>query len=201
MRRSLLMVLLLGFSAAAHAQSRTPSFFVEGAAFDDHDVQRSRSASDVMGGALSVGVRVSPHFSIRFDAERPAFHTVTYLNSSASFRFVEKDSFRTGTYVVNFAGHIAAGNVIDVSLLAGLGRTVQESRLSGFEEYLNRDGSVARHEDIDNHYLYRGVALTFGTDIAVRLTPHLAIVPELRAHLFSEYQSTIRAKMALRWTF
>jgi hypothetical protein len=47
---------------------------------------------------------------------------------------------------------------------------------------------------------YRTVALTAGVDVALGLTPHLAVVPELRFHGLND-ESATRAKVAVRWTF
>jgi hypothetical protein len=203
MRPSILVLLLLALPSDARAQVSHPSIFVEGALFDDLDVPNTRAA-DTMGGALTVGLRLSRRFSIRFDAEVPGFHTYTYPAGSAFFRVAVSETFRTSTYIVSFAGHIPAGKTIDVGLLAGLGRGLRESRLSGFEEYLYRDGTVARHEDINYRYVQPEGALTFGTDVAVRLTSHLAVVPELRANI-SAYDgvgvAAVHSKLALRWTF
>ena len=187
----------------AHAQITTSSLFVEGAVFGDRDGSRSVTPPMTTGVASTIGFRLNRSWSVRFDVEVPADHSLpTYASFfPGRYRVEEMTSVRTITYDATLAWHAQARSNVDIALMAGLGTAVSQTSTAGFSDTLSQDGSIARHVDLNRHSSYNNGSLTFGTDVAVQLTPHIAIVPELRIHLFSEYGSVVRPKLALRWTF
>jgi hypothetical protein len=201
MRIATALVLLLGTAATVRAQS--PSIFVEGALFHDGDTQRTAGAP---GGGATVGVRLSPHFSIRFDSEFPGWSERSYSDfyaSSCSPQFCVVSSTsagRTITYAVMFGGHFQPHRSIDVAVLGGLSTADHRSRY--YEAYDSRTaaGALIRYTD-DSHYESRSALLSFGAETSFSVSRHLAFVPEIRTHVYPEFGAFVRPRIAARWTF
>ena len=204
MRIATVIFLLFGVPATAHAQTAPSSIFVEGAMFADHDPTHYHSdARFTAGGGGTIGFRLTPRLSARFDVEVPTFDTRTYSEFyPGALRSTAILSARTLTYAGLFGWHVQPyGNRVDLSFLAGLASAVTERHDSGSNEILAKDGSVVRRESWSAPYSSRSGALTYGVDATVPLSAHLSVVPELRFHTYSEYGTIARSKVAIRWTF
>jgi hypothetical protein len=198
-RTLIFVVLLLAFSTAVGAQNTESALFVESALIGDYT--RSQS-STVLGGSVSIGFRLAKHFGVRFDVEVPCMHTRTLNTENPGvFRTVDSFSSRTITYGVMAAGDVQTHKRVNLAFLAGLSDAVPETRGSGYLEILAKDGSVVRREDRNSSWSDHTGALSYGVDVAVTVTSHLAIVPELRFHTYGEFQTVSRPKVAVRWTF
>jgi hypothetical protein len=198
-RTPIFVLLLLAFSTAARAQNTASAIFVEGALLGDYT--RSQS-STVLGGSGSIGFRLARHFGVRFDVEVPTMHTRTLdTENPGVFRTVDSFSSRTITYGVMAAGDVQVHNRVNLAFLAGLSEAVPETRGSGYLEILAKDGSVVRRDDRNSSWSDHTGALSCGVDVAVTVTSHVAVVPELRFHTYSEFTTVTRPKVAIRWTF
>jgi hypothetical protein len=196
MRISILVALVMSVAAGARAQNREPHLFVDGALLGDRDPKYPFESSMALGGSGAIGLRISKHFSVRFEAEVPAMHTETFRGGYTFFA-TETETFRTTTYSGLLAGHYQAHKKVNVAFLAGLSAARHEGQGSDFLETPGPNGAVVHHWLVS----YRTGALTTGLDAAVSLTPHLAIVPGVRFHTDLNSFASTRPKVALRWTF
>jgi hypothetical protein len=201
MRISILVALVVLVAAGARAQNREPRLFVDGALLGDRDPKYPFESSMAVGGSGAIGFRISNHFSVRFEAEVPVMHTGTVNTNYGGRVMSETESFRTTTYAALFAGHYQAHKKVDLAFLGGLSAAIPETRYSGYFETLSASGAVVRHDYPDSRGSYRTGVLTTGVDVAISLTPHFAIVPELRFHTELEYLTLARPKVAIRWRF
>jgi hypothetical protein len=106
------------------------------------------------------------------------------------------------------AGHLNVGNVrasrhvrlSPTPLASGFVWTAATTSLSG-PTYVERTSAVRQSEVVDNV-----PALAVGFNLALDLTRHLALVPEVRAHALSLNSGgpsafVLRPGLAVRWTF
>jgi hypothetical protein len=86
--------------------------------------------------------------------------------------------------------------------LALLFEAVRPSSTRRFSKFLGPTAGavVVRYNDTRGGRPARD-ALSGGADVALSLTPHLAIVPGVRFHTELEYLALARPKVAIRWTF
>jgi hypothetical protein len=203
-RTSLFVLLLIAAATSAHAQPRAASLFVEGALLGDFDSSQRRSDFEPprpasAGGSGAIGFQAG-HFTARFEAEVPAFHSSTFTETYAGLKRFDVASFRTITYGALFGGRFQPYRKVELAALAGFSDAIQEDRFSGYDETLLPNGAVVRN-DISSRSSYRGGGFIAGADAAVRMTPHLSLVPELRFLVYNEYGSVFRPGLAIRWTF
>jgi hypothetical protein len=183
MRILILVVVALAAATEAAAQRHESALFLEGAFLGDHEVKGQSVPPMTVGGGGAIGFQISRHFSLRFEAEAPLMHTVDFGDQT----FSATDRFRTTTYSTLAAGHYQPHRRVTLAFLGGLSAANSETRRSvDSREY---------------RWSFKAGALTAGVDAAVALTPHLAIVPEVRFHAYNEYSTGTRPKVAIRWTF
>jgi hypothetical protein len=204
MRTSCFVLLLIAVATSAHAQGRTSSLFVEGALLGDFDSSQPRSVlappwPASAGGSGAIGFQAG-HFTARFEAEVPAFHSRTLTETYAGLKSVDVASFRTIIYGALFGGRFRPHRKVELAALAGFSDAIHEDRFSGYDETFLPNGAIVRN-DINSRSSYRGAALTAGADAAVRMTSHLLLVPELRFLVHNEYGAVVRPKLAVRWMF
>ena len=199
MRTRIFVLLLLASSPAARAQNTEQALFVEGALIGDH----TRSQSPMtLGGSGSIGVRLARHFGVRFDVEVPTMHArALNTDSPGVARTIFSFSSRTITYGVMAAGDVQTHKRVNLAFLAGLSIAVPETRGSGYTEFFAQNGSVVRREDLNSYWSDHMGALSYRVDVAVTVTSHVAVVPELRFHTYGEFTTVTRPKVAVRWTF
>jgi len=198
-RSPIFVLLLLAFSAAARGQNTGSALFVEGALIGDHTRSQSSLA---LGGSGSIGFRLARHFGVRFDVEVPTLQTRTLNTDSPGVaRTIFSFSSRTITYGVMAAGDVQTHKRVNLAFLAGLSVAAPETRGSGYTEVLAQNGSAVRREDLNSYWSDHTGALSYGVDVAVTVTSHVAIVPELRFHTYGEFTTVTRPKVAVRWTF
>jgi hypothetical protein len=90
---------------------------------------------------------------------------------------------------------------VDVAFLVGLSEAIHDTRNSGYSDTTLLRTVEVVHEEFTSRSSDSVGAVTAGVDAAVNLTRHLAIVPEVRFHLYNEYGAVTRPKVAVRWTF
>jgi len=200
MRTSILVLLVLSAAAPAHAQSNS-RIFVEGAFFEDFDSSHRQTSSGAPGGSTATGFQLNDRLSVRFEADIPTRHHLSLTEGAGPFRITDSHDFRAVTYGVFFAGHVQPHKRVDLALLAGISNALLQERYSESLEQLAPNGSVVRRDQFSNEASERVGAFGFGADVAIAMTRHLAVVPEVRFQAFNEYGQVIRPKLAVRWTF
>jgi hypothetical protein len=203
---------LLMFAIApreAAAQSRPISVFVEGAFLEDHDPTRFGPTGTRPGGGVTLGLMVSPRYSLRFDLEIPDWYTTTDTFNNTVGDHIEVNSHRQGDRTIAYAmlvgRHYQPYRGLALTLAAGVTSTEREGRSTGFTELRSREGAILRHSDFDQHWGDQWLALTLGLDAEFVVMPHLAIVPEVRLHTYPPSDSPAslitRPRIAVRWRF
>ena len=153
------------------------------------------------GGSGAIGFQVNRHFSVRFEAEVPGVHARTFNTNYPSLVETYTDSYRTSTYGALFAGHAQPYERVDMAFLVGLSEAIHDTRSAGFSDTTQPRTGVVVHSDWDSRRSEGVGSLTAGFDVAVSLTRHFAIVPELRFRIYNEYGAVTRPKVAVRWIF
>jgi hypothetical protein len=195
-------VLLMVFAAATARAQNTGALFVDGAVLGDRDgTHWTFGPSMASGAGGAIGFRMSNRFSIRFEAEVPAMHTGRVTASYGSTIATDTASFRTATYGALFGTHFQPHRRMDLALLLGLSDAVIDTRFSGYFEGPTTGGVVVRYNEYNSGGTAHSRALSGGADVALRLTPHLSIVPEVRFHTYWDFATVTRTKVAVRWTF
>jgi len=202
MRISIVVLLLISATPTAMAWAGDSVLFVDGAFLGDHDGSRWIQTPMALGGSGAIGFRASRHFSVRFEAEVPGIHARTLTtNYPGLLNTSDTESFRTITYGALFAVHYPVHQRVDVAFLVGLSEAIHDTRNSGYSDTTLLRTVEVVHEEFTSRSSDSVGAVTAGVDAAVNLTRHLAIVPEVRFHLYNEYGAVTRPKVAVRWTF
>lgn len=204
MRTSVFVLLLIATAASARAQVPASGLFVEGALLGDYDSSRGPSPfltapPASAGGSGAIGLQAG-HFTARFEAVVPAFHSRTFTETHTGLKTVDVESFRTITYGALFGGCFQPYSRVELAALAGFSDAIEETRYSGYSERFLANDAVSR-EDINSRSSYPRGAVTAGVDSAVRVTSHLSLVPELRFLVYTEYGSVFRPRLGVRWMF
>lgn len=222
----LLLLSVLATPVVAVAQTRTGAVFVtasaiaaidqapdaaQGALFTTPD-----SGGTAGGGALGLGIHITPRFSARLEAQVSGkVRSDTTLPSVLSTPVFELPGLpllrleqtlstsRQDTPVFALLGYHLDGARLSLQLVGGLGvvhqersttlrtRVVSGSLPPGFG--LDDVGSGVSTSD------YQSVAVV-GADAALGLGAHAALVPQVRAYVLSGGLS-LRPGLGLRWTF
>lgn len=226
---SLALVLLVSTPALVLAQPSTGTVFISGGAFaaieesptsSGFGVPEPDSGGTVAGGMLGVGIHLTEKISARVEwsltdtlRQRQDAYGYPYLASdiaswmpmtsigrpgdtSLSLFPVTPETKRTTAAAFALLGyHVPAGRA-SIELVGGLG-------------LLNNDVETSYDVRIAAERLtvpaayttstYHAVAVV-GADIAVRLTDHAAVVPQVRAYALGGGLS-VRPGLSLRWTF
>jgi hypothetical protein len=204
-------VFLLLATTASHvsAQAQTPVVFVEGVLLADLDPAGSGQGGIRPAGGGTFAFRVNPRYSVRLDVEiSDAYATANNYSvrigdhiDAGSTRRSEQQNF----YAILIGRHVQANRVLELTILGGLSSTDGESRISGFTEVRSMDGGTLTHSVVDQHWRNYSGALSGGVDAAFALSPHLALVSELRIHAFpfADVPPTVmaRPRVAVRWSF
>ena len=188
--------LLLLAMTAAHARAQnlpTRSTFVEGSLLVDRDPtypNPSRQTELRPGGGAAVGTRLTRHsrYSIRFDFELPDSHV------SDVYPVGLRTERRTNAYGLLLGRHFQPNRSVELTVVGGFSAT-QARRSIVIDQR-----SIAMSQSTDWM-----PAVSTGVDVAIGLTPHLALVPELRFHMSPAYPSLsliiARPRIAVRWRF
>lgn len=226
---SLVLALLLSAPVVALAQPSTGTVFVSGGAFaaieqtptsTGFGTPESDGGGTVAGGMLGVGIHLTEKISARVEwsltdalRDRREGFTLPFLTSeivsslpmtsigrfgepSLSVVPITPETKRTTAAAFAMLGyHVPAGRA-SIELVGGLG-------------LLNTDLETSYDVRIATERLtvpaaftsstYHAVAVV-GADVAVRLTDHAALVPQVRAYALGGGLS-VRPGLSLRWTF
>ena len=193
MRITIGALLLLAMTAGqARAQNLpTRSAFVEGSLLVDRDPTYPSPGSQTElrpGGGAAVGTRLTRHsrYSIRFDFELPDSHVSDVYPAGL------RTERRTNAYGVLLGRHYQPNRSVELTVVGGFSATQVRRSIVIEERSIAMSQSTAWMP-----------AVSTGVDVALGLTPHLALVPELRFHVYPEYPSLIiaRPRIAVRWRF
>lgn len=209
-------------ACTAWAQPASGTVFISGAAFAAIEkapeakgigITAGDASGTVAGGALGIGVYLTPRVSARFewsltDALKESQHLgISPLAATSAAGLVfpgttivdqtyeSRRSTAAGFALLGF--HVAAGRA-SVEVLGGLGLVHQDMTTSYDVRILPAFGlPVPRTDYTASSY---AAAAVVGADLAVGLTEHASIVPHVRAYALSGGLS-LRPGLALRWTF
>ena len=193
--------------------------FVEAAAMTERDPTEFFYGSDAgIAGRAAVGAPLSGANGLRFEVDVPRWRVLDTASSSPVYcaegahcvggvgyvpaRTTSHAAVRTVSYALLYARELPAMGRVLVSLVAGGAVEKRAFRSSGSFDELGPDGSVVRHNAFDDDRGKDWFAAVFGVDAEVRLTPHLAVTPQVRFHTFPYPKvSIVRPGVALRWRF
>lgn len=218
------LLLVVGTPLVSFAQSSSGTVFISGGAFaaiersptsSGYGVPESDASGTVAGGGLGVGIHLTEKVSARMEwsltdslRQRQDFYgyplltpeLIAALSSPGSLGALvvpgapeTKRTTAAGFALLGY--HVAAGRA-SIELVGGLGllntdvETSYDVRIAA--ERLTVPAAYSTST-------YHAVAVV-GADVAVRLTDHAAVVPQVRAYALGGGLS-IRPGLSLRWTF
>ncbi len=227
MRRvaSLVPVLLAASTLMATAQPSSGTVFISAAAFAAIEKEPTfgglgQPAGDlggtVAGGALGLGVHLTEKVSARFewsltdtlrqslDYSYPFYPPhilavlalpVDLLPSTVPANSETRRSTSAGFALLGY--HVTAGRA-SIEVLGGLG-IINTDVTTDYDFRIARSFASIYPLPSNSNSTYDAVAVV-GADVAVALTEHAAIVPQVRAYVRDGGMS-VRPGLALRWTF
>jgi hypothetical protein len=209
--------LAFGLRVAAQTKSAA-TLAIDGAVLSEFDSRDDRLPSSAFGAGLNLVVFVSPRISIGAEVDLPTTRAYDGTVRTARPDGTSEVSFRRDTFrgpmtsaIVGF--HFRTGTRVCVALITGLGI---EHRIHGAYVYvdtLDASGAVTQHVIIDtsgppNSGTEEWWQVPVGFDVAFALTPHLSLVPQIRAYLdpFAGLDGCCgglhsKQRMAIRWSF
>jgi hypothetical protein len=128
---------------------------------------------------FSFGARISERWSVQVEAELPtgdATRRSEYLPYPGG-SYWRETRYRTPTLAVLFGIRPRPGGRVDVGFQFGPGRGWRQSATRwGFSDSRG-ETTTGQTDDAQS-----GLALSLGVEVAVRLTSHVSVVPQLRLH-------------------
>jgi hypothetical protein len=209
--------LTVGGRVAAQTQSAA-TLAIDGTVLGEFDSRDGRLPSSAFGAGFNLVAFVSPRISIGAEVDLPTTraHEGTVRTafpdgtSGVSFR---RDTFRGPMTSVLVGFDFRTGTRVRVALVTGVGI---EHRIFGayvYSDKLDASGAVTQHVVVDtsgppNSGTYDWLQVPVGFDVTVPVTPHLSLVPQIRAYLdpFAGLNGCCgglhtKLRMAIRWTF
>ena len=114
----------------------------------------------------------------------------------------ERFEVRTTSVAVLYAQHLPAFGRVELSLVGGGAVESQLTKYSQQSDILDSAGGVVSHNAYAHDYPVGTISGVVGVDAQVRLTPRLAVVPQVRYHYWPYPEvSIVRPGVALRWQF
>lgn len=210
----LVLALLAGSSATAAAQPSSGTVFISGAAFaaiekaptnSGGGLPENDASGTVVGGGLGIGVYLTSHLSARFewsvtDRLTQSQRLGVFSSVDAAGRATSVVDPRFESTIQTTAGYALLGYHLrarraSIELLGGLG-FVDSNAISKYDvRLLSLTGVESEYKSSTYH-----AAAVVGADVAVKLTDHAAIVPQVRAYALGGGLS-VRPGLSVRWTF
>jgi hypothetical protein len=101
-----------------------------------------------------------------------------------------------------YAQHLPAFGRLELSLIGGGAIEHEALKSSQQSDILDAAGRVVSHSAYADDDTSGAISGVMGVDAQLRLTPHLAVVPQLRYHYFPyPAVAILRPGVALRWQF
>ena len=186
--------------------------FVGAGAIADNDRTNSRLTDHAAASwTLVVGADVQPHLGIRLtvDAPREASSVTEGVYTTSEFPFPIRQRLTRSRRSMTFAlladvhGNIAPR--LRIAASCGLASVTHDTKTVATRQRINSDGSLSPMEDYRDTSDFDWEGLAVGLEADVRLTHHLAIVPEARVIYFVLSDSPdpyiYRAGIGFRWWF
>lgn len=226
---SLALALLVSAPAVALAQPSTGTVFISGGALaaieqsptsSGFGQPETDSSGTVAGGMLGVGIHLTEKISARVEwsltdtlRQRQDGYAYPYLGADLASWLPMTSIGRPGTPSLSVVPIVPETKRATAAAFALLGYHVPAGRASielvGGLGLLNTDVETSYDVRIAAERLtvpaayrtstYHAVAVV-GADVAVRLTDHAAVVPQVRAYALGGGLS-VRPGLSLRWTF
>jgi hypothetical protein len=209
----------LAFIGRVAAQAKSAATLaIDGTVLSEFDSRDDRLPSSAFGAGFNLVAFVSPRISIDAVVDLPTTRAYevtirTALPDGTSRVSFRRDTFR-GPMISGIVGfHFSTGTRVGVALVTGVGI---EHRIHGAYVYvdtLDGSGAVTQHVVIDtsgppNSGTEEWWQVPVGLDVALALTPHLSLVPQIRAYLdpFTGLNGCCgglhtKLRTAIRWSF
>ena len=211
---------------AVVALANGPRVFAQAAstprAFVDFSIAADRNPVEDFHGPLAnqafratVG-RAAGHHDWRLEVDVPRWRTLDTDHTGPMYCAVESScgpgyvpshvqehiEVRTMSVAVLYAQHLPAIGRVGLALVGGGAVESQLMKYSQQTDVLDAAGRVVSHNAYAHDYPVGTVSAVMGFDAQVRLTPRLAVVPQLRYH-YCPYPpvSILRPGVGLRWQF
>jgi hypothetical protein len=178
-----LVILAARDGAAQSSGSAKPWFVGASVAGNIDNTTWMFSGSEHSGGALAVGLAGGTNFaqrwSLQVEGEWPTLdQTTVHQWSYGSATYVGRTTLRTPTVAVLFGVHWRLPKRVDVALQFGPSFLNQQW---GDEQQTLVDGTVVEsHQSSRSHWYLRA---SVGGEVAVSVTPRVALIGQLRLHL------------------
>jgi hypothetical protein len=129
--------------------------------------------------ALSFGARISERWSVQVEAELPTGDSTQRSESfpAAGISYWQETQYRTPTVAVLFGIRPRPGGRVDVGFQFGPGYGWKQSTTRHGFSAAGGQTTTGQTDDAQS-----GIALSLGVEVAVRLTAHVSVVPQLRLH-------------------
>ena len=199
-------VLLTLTAAAAHAQSASaqPRYSADigtVADFDPNAYGDSPTATPSI--KTSIGAALPHRWTTRFELTIPKWHDESFTYtcgctgrpSTAS----GTDRHRITTYDFLVGRDLTLGSRVHVTPLIGFSAAHHADRE---DETITTAGGVANSNSEDHQEFI--ASMVWGVDLAVAISPHVAIVPQIRMNAFPQYEGAgtiVRPGVAVRLGF
>jgi hypothetical protein len=195
-------------TASAQSQISGVRHFVEGGVIADIDGNAyTDDATTAPGGVFGLGTSLPRHWTVRFEATRPGWHESTYryagqLSGSNTLTYSGVEQHRIETYAVLFGKDVALSPRATFTVLGGLSAARHVDHYVETTE-MTRAGVVTTTSN-SNQPSELISTLAVGAEVAIAVTPRVAIVPGFRAHAPLGYESGFnmwRPGVNVRWRF
>jgi hypothetical protein len=209
--------LVFGLRAAAQEQSAA-TLAIDGAVLGEFDSRDDRLPSSAFGAGFNLVAFVSPRISIGAEVDLPTTRAyegtirTTHPDGTSEVSF-RRDTFRGPMISATVGFHFRTGTRVSVAFVTGISI---EHRIFGADVYhdtLDASGAVTQHVIIDtsgppNSGTFEWLQVPVGFDVALPLTPHLSLVPQIRTYLdpFAGLNGCCgglhsKLRTAIRWSF
>jgi hypothetical protein len=203
---ALIVILAARDGAAQSTGAARPVFAGASVAWNIDNSVWSPGASEPTGGALAVGLAAGFNFadqwSLQVEAELPtADQTMVdqysyqsgYPYGSQTYTSVTRTTYRTPTVAVLFGVHWRLPKRVDVAFQFGPGFRNEQQR-NEYRTLLN-GAVIESHQDSWNVWRLR---TSVGGEVAVGVTSRVAVVGQLRVHLYFNDEADLSSGSVVR---
>jgi hypothetical protein len=180
---ALLLVLFARDGAAQTSGAARPWFVGASVAGNIDNTTWMFSGSEDSGGALAVGLAAGANFahrwSVQVEGEWPTSEQTKVSQSGVgTTTYVMRSTLRTPTVAVLFGVHWRLPKRVDVAFQ--FGPSFLNQQWGDEQQQLVNGAVVESHQSSRSHWYLRA---SVGGEVAVNVTPRVAVVGQLRLHL------------------